>query len=76
MRGGERVEGKATSPLRDLEGWGETESSGKHVPFGLRPMAAIARPLRVGRGCVRLCSVLLISRRMRRSMTRLGRLCP
>jgi hypothetical protein len=45
---------------------GKTDRSGKHVPFGLRPMAAIARQLRDSAGCVCLCSVLSICRRIER----------
>jgi hypothetical protein len=62
MRGGERM----ISLRRPGEG-GKTDRSGKHVPFGLRPMAAIARQLRDSAGCVCLCSVLSICRRIERS---------
>jgi hypothetical protein len=70
------MEGKAMSSLRDTDERERTKSNGRHVPFGLRPMAAIARLLRGSAGSVGMCSVLLTSRRMRRSMTGLGRLCP
>jgi hypothetical protein len=63
--------------LIDRDELGQTESRRRHVPFGLRPMAPVVHQLH-GRLWLQLdcVSIALLSQRMRRSMTRFGKIVP